>query len=320
MENSTKPFSSESSYHLAGIIPIHGFDLWFGMPWHFTLQPIAENYTMIENAVVECAAAGCETIWIIASEKTSSLIRRRIGEYILDPSTYFRFRTDLNRRYVTIHYVPVKPIDIKRRDCLAWSTVYGCLVADKISRSISKWTAPDRFYISYPWGVKSYHEIVKNRERISSVSTKRFYTSHDSLSIKDGLPHSFTLSLEEAKKIRVDIREKGTGRWDWSIPRDQWKSEKSPNIPLPKEEQYSAKDFELIDVFSSLEFDDENDYNKELDWFYNVASWNDYCNFLGEKGSAIKKPHYALAHYREWNYSSLRIKDFEKDEEYIDEE
>lgn len=314
MVNLDKTYSDKDNFHLAGIIPIHGMDVWFGMPWHFTLQPIAENYTMIENAVIECAAAGCETIWIVASEKTSPMIRRRVGEYILDPSSYFRFRTDLNRRYVTIHYVPIKPIDRDRRDCLPWSTVYGCLVADKISRFISKWTAPDRYYISYPWGVKNYFEIINDRKAISDPSNRRYYTSFNNKDIRDGLPHSFTLSLQEAKEYKEKIRKEGTGRWDWSIPHEQWKNKTSPGIALPKEEAYSGRYFTLSDIFSNLEISEEKDYNKKLEWFEDIGTWEGYCSFLGDPTKKVVKPHYALAHYREWNYSSLRIKDLKKDE------
>jgi hypothetical protein len=319
MKSSDKPYSEKESFHLAGIIPIHGMDFKLNLPWHITLQPIAENYTMIENAVVECAAAGCETIWIIASEKTSPLIRRRVGEYILDPSTYFRFRTDLNRKYVSIHYVPVQPIDRDRRDCLAWSTTYGCLAADKVSRHISKWHAPDKFYICYPWGVKNYFEVLENRIAISSPSCRRFTTSYDGKTIADGLPHSFTLTLKEARHYKEKIRKTGTGRWDWSVPRDEWKSDKGPGIPLPKDEAYSARYFTLQDIFSDLDFSAENDYIKDLEWFSDAGTWEGYCDLLGDReNKVIVKPHYALAHYREWNYSSLRIEDFRKDEDYDD--
>jgi hypothetical protein len=311
MENLDKPFTGDS-FHLAGIIPIHGMNYNLKLPWHMTMMPVAENYTMIENAVVECAAAGCETIWIIASEKIGKLIRRRIGEAILDPSSFFRFRTDINRRYVTIHYVPVKPIDRNRRDCLAWSAMYGALVADKISRSISKWTAPDRFYFSFPWGMKNYMEIYDNRLEISLPSTRRFTTRYDGKTIADGIPHSFTLSLQEVRFYKEKIRTQGTSKWDWSIPRTEWKSDKYPGVALPKEERYSAVNFTLEDIFNDLEFSEE-DYIKDLKWFEDIGTWKGYCSFLGDPNKWIKKPHYALAHYREWNFNSLRIRDFKNE-------
>ena len=36
-------------------------------------MPIAPNYTLLENAVYECAWAGCETIWIICNDDVAPL-------------------------------------------------------------------------------------------------------------------------------------------------------------------------------------------------------------------------------------------------------
>ena len=62
------------SFHLAGIIPIAGQDLDFNMPWHDCLMPIAQNYLAVERAVVECAYAGCETIWVVCHDDMQPLI------------------------------------------------------------------------------------------------------------------------------------------------------------------------------------------------------------------------------------------------------
>ena len=63
MEFNEKTFSSQANFHLAGIIPIAGQSLNFGMPFPDCMLPIARDYTLIESAVVECAFAGCDTIW-----------------------------------------------------------------------------------------------------------------------------------------------------------------------------------------------------------------------------------------------------------------
>ena len=54
-----------NNFHLAGIIPVAGQPLEFNMPWHDSLMPIAPDYLALERSVVECAYAGCETIWIV---------------------------------------------------------------------------------------------------------------------------------------------------------------------------------------------------------------------------------------------------------------
>ena len=52
MEYNEKTFSSQTNYHLAGIIPIAGQPLDFGMPYPDPLLPVGKDYTMIEAAVV----------------------------------------------------------------------------------------------------------------------------------------------------------------------------------------------------------------------------------------------------------------------------
>ena len=74
-----------SGFHLAGIVPVAGQSLDFKMPWHDSLMPVAQDYLAVERAVVECAYAGCETIWVICHDNMQPLIRHRLGDYIQDP-------------------------------------------------------------------------------------------------------------------------------------------------------------------------------------------------------------------------------------------
>ena len=70
------------SFHLAGIVPVAGQKLDFDFPWHDCLQPIAQNYLAVERAVVECAYAGCETIWITIGDGQEPLIRDLLGDFV----------------------------------------------------------------------------------------------------------------------------------------------------------------------------------------------------------------------------------------------
>jgi len=76
------------SFHLAGIVPVAGQKLDFNFPWHDCLQPIGKNYLAVERAVLECAYAGCETIWVVCHNDMQPLIKHRLGEYVLDPVFY----------------------------------------------------------------------------------------------------------------------------------------------------------------------------------------------------------------------------------------
>ena len=117
---------SENTSHIAGLIPVAGQSNNFQFEWHDCLMPVAQNYTAVERAVVECAYAGCRTIWIICNDDTSPLVRYRIGDWVEDPvwiGRMSKFPSD-ERKQIPIFYVPVHPKDRDRRDCLAWSIIY----------------------------------------------------------------------------------------------------------------------------------------------------------------------------------------------------
>ena len=73
------------SNHVVGIVPLVTEPMDFNLDWHDSLMPIAPNYYAVERAVLECAYAGCKTIWIVANDDTTPLIRHRMGDYIQDP-------------------------------------------------------------------------------------------------------------------------------------------------------------------------------------------------------------------------------------------
>jgi hypothetical protein len=131
------------SFHLAGIIPVSGQDLDFNMPWHDCLMPVAQNYLAVERAVVECAYAGCETIWVVCHDDMQPLIRHRLGDWVSDPVWEYRKWDRFPSQKVKdipIFYVPISVNDRGKRDCLSWSVLYGAVSAYKISHMISKWT------------------------------------------------------------------------------------------------------------------------------------------------------------------------------------
>ena len=65
MDLDEKTYDETRHFHLAGIVPIGGQRLDFNMPWHDCLMPLAPDYTLIHHAILECAWAGCETIWVL---------------------------------------------------------------------------------------------------------------------------------------------------------------------------------------------------------------------------------------------------------------
>ena len=276
------------SFHLAGIVPIADQPLDFNMPWHDCLMPISKDFLAVEHAVLECAMAGCETIWIVCHRNTQSLIRHRVGDWIEDPSfmrSMDRFPSE-SRREIPIYYIPIHPKDQDKRDCLGWSALYGALSAYYIAKKISKWVIPDRYYISFPYGIFNIKEIRKFRKKISNRNN--FYLSYDGKTIKDGYYLSFTFSGEDFIRFRRELRKEATTSLF-----------KGTMEKLPIEERYSARYFSLDKVFKSAIIED-TDVVVELDWFYNIGCWDDYCKLIGsEHRELIKKPKFMK--YHEWN-------------------
>ncbi len=72
--------------NLVGIIPIAGHDTYdFDQPWPDCMMPIGPSYSLIEAAVVECAWAGCKSIWIVVNDDIGPLIRKTLGDWCGDP-------------------------------------------------------------------------------------------------------------------------------------------------------------------------------------------------------------------------------------------
>ena len=272
MEFNTKNVNG-SSYHLAGIVPCGGHPLDFGMEWPDFMMPIAPNYTMIEAAIMECAWAGCETIWVCLYEDTAPLVRHRIGDFVQDPVWAWRGldpQPTANQKRIPIFYVPVHPKNRFRRDCLAWSVIEGALSAFKVSATVSKWIYPNKYWVSFPYGYFNPQLLREHRQKISSP--KNFYVTHKGQTPEQGIHTSFSFGKEEFVRFRRQIR-KGTGKFTSDEDEDG-----IPRTKLPLEERYSGRWFDLKDVFINL--DNSSDNSIEVKEFYDLSSWQKYRNYL----------------------------------------
>ena len=274
---------NQKSFHLAGVVPIAGQPLELNFPWHDSLMPVGEQYLALERAVAECAAAGCETIWIVCHKETQSLVRERIGEWVYDPVSLKRGPySSGEERQVPVFYVPVHPKDRDRRDCLGWSVLYGALTAYHLSRKLSKWVVPDKYYVAFPYGVYPPEVVRTHRKKISSSET--FWLTFNGESVKSGEYLGFTFDGEDFKRCRRAVREQATATYD------------SEGNKLPLEKRYSARYFPLDIVFDSVIMEEQNAV--ELPWYYRVDSWETYRNFISSS-ETLTKPE--RTNYNEWN-------------------
>ena len=286
-------FEDKNYFHLAGIIPLAGQPLGFNMPWHDSCMPISSNYLAIERAAVECAYAGCETIWVVCHDDIQPLIRYRLGDYINDPVWVARskdIRPSESKKQIPIFYVPVHPKDRDKRDCLAWSILYGAMSAYNISKTISVWTIPDRYYTAFPYGVYPPDILREHRDQISGK--EGFSLSFSGETVRDDKYLGFTFNNDDFIMIRKVFREKATGLY---------KANPAGGIPterLPFEERYSARFFGLSDVFCPLEQDKTSAI--KVPWYYDISTWKGYREFMGsEHSKQIRRPSKSILSYHE---------------------
>lgn len=285
---------SEKTFHLAGIVPVAGQPLDFEYPWHDSLMPLSPNYLAIERAVLECAWAGCETIWIICNDDMQPLIRYRLGDYVYDPVMLGRnygIKPTDERKPITIYYTPVHPKDRNKRDCLAWSVLYGAMIAFDISKKISRWVAPDRYYVAFPYGVYEPEVLRPFRNQISS--RRDFFLSYKDRTVREGEYLGFTFDAASHSEY-VKVVRSGTGD---KIP-GQHRSGEIPTERLPLHKKWSARFFSLDKVFKPAKV--EGAVVADVDWYYKIDSWDGFCKYVGS-GNSVQRPAKCILSYREWN-------------------
>ena len=270
----------DSGFHLAGIVPVAGEKLDFGMPWHDSMIPIAQDYLAVEKAVVDCAYAGCETIWLVCHNDMMPLLKRRVGDYVEDPSylnrSFERFPSDVRRR-IPIYYVPIHPNDRDKRDCLGWSALYGAVIASGFTKGISKWLSPNKFFVSFPYGIVSSRVLREHRRDI--IFEDNFSLAYNGTTVLDNEHLPFSFNMEQCDYLIQQVRKNGTGRF---IDNTWGRGKKS----LPREEQYSARFFSLEEVFAGLSFTKM----VETPYYFNIDNWEHYRDYMAHKPRDIERP------------------------------
>jgi len=264
--------------NIVGIIPVAGTQGEFGFEWPDCLTPIAPNYTAVESSVYECAHAGCTSIWIVCNDDVAPLIKHRVGEFCVDQASAQRgyFTKHGNNYYqdIPIYYVPIHPKHRDKVDCYGWSIIYGANVAYWITKKFSRWTTPDTYYISFPFGVSDPREIIRCRKFIRTKEP--FYFSYKGLTVKDNIPLSFTMQPDEWRRAKHIITT-NSKLYEAPPPGEM------PSVKLPKEKRYQSRWFTLADVFG----DGPEGKESELSWFYDLTTWAEYSIFIGSEHSEL---------------------------------
>ena len=161
------------SLHLSGIIPVANYQVDLEVSFPELLLPVNDGFNLIQKSVHECAMAGCNTIWIVANDDLAPIIRKTVGDWVYDPVYYKRdleskFYSQL-RKEIPIYYVGIKPKDQNKRDSYGWSIIEGIHAAYMTSHKISKWLTPEKYYISFPFGVFDIYFIRQTKRQQGSI-------------------------------------------------------------------------------------------------------------------------------------------------------
>ncbi|MBL97463.1 MAG: hypothetical protein CMF52_06560 [Legionellales bacterium] len=249
--------SSPQGRNLSGIIPLAGWKNSFDFPWPDYLQPIREGYLAVERSVAECAYAGCDSIWIVCNDDVAPLVKKRIGDYILDPK-YFREKDFVKRKryhekWIPVLYTPVPIKDRDRRDSLGWSILHGALSNFLISSKISRWTLPTKYFVSFPYGL--YDPLLLKNHIDSIRGSDSFFLSYRGETVRDNKYLSFTFFPEDWPKFKWNIKNQCTG------------GDKTIHFS----ERWSGKNFTLDKIFNL----DTIPMDKiiEINEYYSLESW-----------------------------------------------
>jgi len=273
------------SIHLSGIIPIANYETDLKVSFPELLLPANDGFSLIQKSVYECAAAGCNTIWIVANDDLAPIIRKTVGDWVYDPVYYKRdmeskFYSQL-RKEVPIYYVGIKPKDQKRRDSYGWSILEGIHASYMTSLKISKWLTPEKYFISFPFGVFDIYFIRQHRKLIREKQKNLFF-KYNGQSVVDNQYLPFTMTGEDFKLCRRAVNQKTTREYLPPSP-----PQKYPSHKLPLHQRWSARHFTLSEIYEPL---GENPHTSvDLEWYHDVSTWSGYVKYISSN-NLIEKP------------------------------
>ena len=294
--------------HFVGIIPLSKPYSIFDKIWDDGFMNVGENINAIQASVLECASAGCHSIWINADYSQIKLLKNQIGSWVEDPIYFWRqyeFRPHEKKRYIPIYYSWNHQKDIGKRDSYWWGILNAASVASRVAHNFSANFVPDKFFVSFPFSATHIWQPQKSRDVLRSNQQACFV--HKEKTFLDDLLLSFTFSQSDLKEAIKTVKNKGTGFFSPATGLD----DENWNVPLPIAQRYSARKFNLSDLFSFI--DPENYEKIEARFYFPLTNWNEYVEFL-KSNFSIKAPRSKYF----YNRGKERIINYEENEQRPD--
>jgi len=251
-------------------------------PWHFSLMPISPSLLAVERSILECAYAGCNTIWVVCNDDMQLLLRHRMKDWVFDPRYMHHHKIrqvkdpEEYKKRVPIYYVPIHPNDRDRRDSYGWSVIAGAYAASRACRKFSERLVPPKFYASFPTGIYPHWFLRDSRTKIRG-SKKPFYVQFEGKTVSDDLPLGFSFTQEMLKIWKENIRIKGTIRHK-VMAKSLEEGVISDMQILPIPERNSASSWTLGEVFSH-ELAETSQF-LTLGSFFDISTWSGYAAAL----------------------------------------
>lgn len=275
MEKITK---NTFSFNLVGCISLHKTTNELGMPWKDYLVPVGEKkINALQRAVLECAIAGCKSIWISCGYEEAPYARKSVGDFILDPYIFYNSHEKfkfLKKIYIPIFFVPMNVTDLGIRDSMGWGIVNSAVNADHVYKNISKYARPDRFYVSFVQAAYNPWCLLDQRRKVKNVNYN-FHLRYQDRSVKTNDYMGFTFSRKDLGLIRAHVFQEGTRK---AVRVDSDSNKLINKVLLPIEERFSGKNFGLDKVFESVILDDTNSF--ELSQYFAIDNWEGYKQFM----------------------------------------
>ena len=203
------------------------------------------------------------------------MIRYRLGDRLKDPNTFNSFGAD-REIDVCVYYVPVRASDHRMRNSTIWSLIYGVLNAKKITGRVSPYVIPEKFFVSFPFGVYQPYLTGRARKDLKDAR-KQVLLRYNGRTAVDGEYLGFTLSVKDAEFLSKHLKQKA---YDSS-------------------EKYAARKYGLQDVLEGLELSEDVVY-VDLDEYYNIAGWEQYAKYMAQSEIELHRPK-SLLLQKEWN-------------------
>ena len=167
--------------------------------------------------------------------------------------------TSTSFRKKTAKVNPMTQKDIDRRDSLGWSILHGALSCFYVTRNISSWLEPTKYYVSFPYGIYSPEVLKDNRSLLAG--DKSVYISYKGETVRQNRYLGFSFSPQDWKQIHYDLKNNCSGG----------------SRSLPFDQRWSSKNFTLDKIFNNDKI--IIDSKKEIEWYFNLDSWDNLVDF-----------------------------------------